>query len=141
MAMIRPPQPYPMGLPMQSVPPPIARPPPPMPMPVSKSFLPSSMYTFYTNLSSLIASTLTFHLLCFSFTMSITASCPSVFLTSSFLTLSFHVTPSTPPRHIVSKALKHTASCPSVFLTSSISCSVLLCHPFSPSQTHHLEGL
>ena len=73
MAMIRPPQPYPMGLPMQSVPPPIARPPPPMPMPVSKSFLPSSMYTFYTNLSSLIASTLTFHLLCFSL-------CPSLLL-------------------------------------------------------------
>ena len=47
-AMISPPQPHPMGLSMQSVSPPIVRPPPPMPRPVPSSLEDpyGSMYHF-----------------------------------------------------------------------------------------------
>ena len=60
----------------------------------------SSSYTIFTNLSSHIHSNFAFNFLCFSFTISITASCPSASLTPSFLTLSILVKPCTLLKHV-----------------------------------------
>ena len=64
----------------------------------------SPSYTCFTNPLPFISSILTFHLLYYFFTISITVSCPRDLSTYSFLILSSLVTPSTLLRNIISHA-------------------------------------